>query len=282
MNTPLVSIIMPAYNAAPYIKAALNSLLQQTWSDWECIIINDGSTDNTSDVVEHYRRKDARFKLISLSSNSGRPTARQKGLDGCRGSLVAMLDADDIYMPNKLESQVTFLDQHPSIGMVSTRMFYFDNNYRSSPPAAWQDQYTIYPRIARYTSRIVPHAPTMFQRTLLKDFQFDPNMRRAEDSYLILHLSRQSASAILNQELYGYRKHCNLSRQIMLEGFEGEKHLIEKSAGKINRHVLINRFKYLLVKYNFDLYLKLSPISCALQDNPDRSRLLQDMDKITT
>lgn len=119
-NDVLVSVIMPVYNGIPLIKQSINSLLRQTYENWECIIINDGSIDGTKDYIESLT--DKRFRIYSFETNKGRPYARQKGLEMAKGKYLAMLDADDIYHPNKLEIQVALMKKYPEVYLVSSGM----------------------------------------------------------------------------------------------------------------------------------------------------------------
>lgn len=119
----MVSVIMPVYNGMPYIRYSIQSLLIQTYSDWECIIINDGSTDNTQDFLD--RLTDTRFVIYHFDKNRGRPSARQKGLELARGKYIAMLDADDIYHFEKLSRQVEMMENNPEISLLSGGLFSF-------------------------------------------------------------------------------------------------------------------------------------------------------------
>jgi FkbM family methyltransferase len=112
---PKVSIIMPAYNAEPFIGEAINSVLAQTYKDWELIIVNDGSQDNTQQIIESY--KDPRIICI-IQENAGRAVARNTALKRVRGEYITFLDADDFYMPENLELQVRFLREHEEAGAV--------------------------------------------------------------------------------------------------------------------------------------------------------------------
>lgn len=116
-SVPLVSVMIPVYNNGATIAMALNSVLNQTFSNWECIIVNDGSTDNTKSLIESY--SDSRFKIVNLEKNSGRPFARQKALEIASGKYLAFLDADDFYHPLKLEEQVNILEQNEDVEVVS-------------------------------------------------------------------------------------------------------------------------------------------------------------------
>ena len=103
----LVSIITPAFNSAKYIEETIISVLNQTYSNWEMIIVDDKSSDNLVPIVEKYCKKDSRIKLISLSENSGSATVpRNIALEEAKGRYIAFLDGDDIWLPAKLEEQI--------------------------------------------------------------------------------------------------------------------------------------------------------------------------------
>ena len=105
----LVSVIMPNYNGAKYISIAIESVIFQTYPFWELIIIDDCSTDNSVNIIEEYVAKDKRIKLIRLPKNSGAAIARNTGIEVALGQYIAFLDSDDVWLPNKLEKQITFM-----------------------------------------------------------------------------------------------------------------------------------------------------------------------------
>jgi len=105
----LVSVIMPNYNGAKYISIAIESVISQTYSLWELIIIDDCSTDNSVNIIEEYVAKDKRIKLIKLPNNSGTAIARNTGIEVAIGQYIAFLDSDDAWLPYKLEKQVKFI-----------------------------------------------------------------------------------------------------------------------------------------------------------------------------
>jgi len=117
-NTPLVSIIIPAYNAELYIETAINSILNQSHQHFEIIIINDGSTDSTETVVNQF--SDARIRIIS-QTNGGMSSARNAGLRAATGEFISFLDSDDYWLPKKLEKQVALLQDNPDLGFCSTQ-----------------------------------------------------------------------------------------------------------------------------------------------------------------
>jgi glycosyltransferase involved in cell wall biosynthesis len=124
-SLPLVSIMMPAYNAAKYIGQAIESVLSQTYPNWELIIVNDGSKDGTADIIACFQ--DERIKAI-FQHNSGEANARNMALKAVQGEYLAFLDADDVYLPNHLEYTVAYLVDHPQVDAVYTDGHYCDQD----------------------------------------------------------------------------------------------------------------------------------------------------------
>lgn len=115
-ETPKVSVIMPVYNGEQTLKYAIASLMRQTYENWICIIVNDGSTDNTRVILDSL--SDPRFQIYHLEKNGGRGVARDEALKHVEGKYLAYLDADDMLHEDKLRVQVEFLESHPDIQMV--------------------------------------------------------------------------------------------------------------------------------------------------------------------
>lgn len=103
---PLVSVLMPAYNAERYIEQAIRSVMAQTVSDWELVVVDDASRDGTVPIVETLAREEPRIRLYRNPRNLGAARTRNRGLDLCRGQYVALLDCDDVWYPDKLEKQL--------------------------------------------------------------------------------------------------------------------------------------------------------------------------------
>ena len=110
MISGLVSIIMPSWNTGKYIGAAIQSVIEQTYSNWELLIVDDCSSDNTDDVVSRYT--DTRIRYLKNDTNLGAALSRNYALREARGEWIAFLDSDDIWMPAKLEKQISFMTQH--------------------------------------------------------------------------------------------------------------------------------------------------------------------------
>lgn len=116
---PQVSIITPCYNASRFISQTIDSVLSQTFTDWEMIIVDDGSKDDSSDIVEKYVKKDSRIRLIQ-QPNGGSANARNHGIREATGRYIALLDADDLWLPQFLEKQIEFMKEKKAICVYSS------------------------------------------------------------------------------------------------------------------------------------------------------------------
>lgn len=187
----LVSIIIPCYNYGWLLPETLDSLLAQTYTNWECIIIDDGSTDDSRNVAETYVSHDARFRYV-YQSNKGMSVARNRGLDEARGEYIQLLDADDLLVPHKLERQVRFLDAHPSVDLLygDVRFFRHGNPQELSKSSDMADQDwmkgiegqgEVLVNAIVETSLMVVHAP-LTRATLIQQVgRFAEDLRSAED-----------------------------------------------------------------------------------------------------
>lgn len=108
----LISIITPVYMCEAYIERTMNSVLAQTYPNWEMLLVDDCSPDGSAEIIRSYAEKDPRFKYIKLDNNSGAAIARNVGLENAKGRYIAYLDADDIWLPQKLEKQIRFMEEN--------------------------------------------------------------------------------------------------------------------------------------------------------------------------
>lgn len=124
MTGPLVSIIIPAYNYARFLPQTLQNILEQKYSDWECIIVDDGSADDTAQVAAQFTAGDARFRYVH-QHNQGLSAARNTGIAHSKGTYIQFLDADDLLHDNKISLQAAFLEAHPAVEIVYGDFLYF-------------------------------------------------------------------------------------------------------------------------------------------------------------
>src|SRR5262245_39958720 len=118
MSAPLVSVVMPAYNGERFVVEAVRSILAQTFRDFELIVVDDGSTDRTAELVAAEQSRDPRVVVHRQPSNQGFRIALNAGCALARGELIARMDADDVSLPERFERQVAFLRAHPEVGVV--------------------------------------------------------------------------------------------------------------------------------------------------------------------
>jgi len=128
-ETPAVTVLMPVYNAERFVAKTLDSILAQTFTDYEFLIINDGSTDRSPQILEDYARRDARIRLVSRP-NTGYVPALNEGLGLARGGLIARIDADDLADPRRLELQVARMASEPELVALGSNAFAMDEEGR--------------------------------------------------------------------------------------------------------------------------------------------------------
>ena len=119
MNSPMVTVFIPCYNAGKFISETIDSILVQTYQDFEILIIDDGSTDNSSEILNRYAKKDERIRILKNKRNRGIGYTRNRGVREARGKYFAIMDADDISVSVRLEKEVQYLEKTPSVGAVS-------------------------------------------------------------------------------------------------------------------------------------------------------------------
>ncbi len=133
-NLPLVSVVMPAYNAEKYLATAIESILTQTYTNFEFIIINDGSTDKTLDIIKTYNEKDKRIRLVSNEGNKGIVYSENLGLKSAIGEYIAIMHADDISSPDRFEKQVSYMETNPHISILGGNMSFVGTEDHTNYP----------------------------------------------------------------------------------------------------------------------------------------------------
>jgi glycosyltransferase involved in cell wall biosynthesis/Tfp pilus assembly protein PilF len=205
-NAPKVSVIIPSYNSNTYIEQAIQSVFKQTFADYEVIVVDDGSTDDTRSKLEHYRLK---IRYI-YQENQGSAAARNTGISLAKGELIAFLDADDYWlMPEKLEEQVAYFDQQASLGLINTGWRVIDqegNKIKTVQPWHEAPELNLETWLRR---KCVRTSAMMIRRKWLELVGgFDEELRQSHDVDLVLRLALAGCqSAWLKKETVGYRQH---------------------------------------------------------------------------
>lgn len=203
-NPPTVSVIMAVYNTGAFVGDAIASILNQTYTDFECIIVNDGSTDNGLSVIQSY--KDKRIKVIN-QPNKGVVYSRNLAIKKATGKYIAIMDSDDVSTPDRLQQQVDFLDTHPDIIAVGGQLLRCDIHL--NPVKTWH-----YPtQVIRSHRRPydftynMPHGCAMVRREYIKKVPYRPYFWAAEDYDMLLRLWDMGDFANIPHTVLYYRWH---------------------------------------------------------------------------
>jgi len=193
---------MPAWNAGPFLRQAVESILSQTLGDWELIVVDDGSTDDTPAVLAELAARDARLRVLTNESNLGIVAALNRGLDACRGQYVARMDADDVALGERLARQVAELDSRGELVALGGAVAYIDADGRDLG---------VVRRCAVGGSPLranpLLHPTVVIRREVLEagHLRYRPELRHAEDYYLWLELSRHGRLGALDEVVVKYR-----------------------------------------------------------------------------
>lgn len=208
MNTPVISVILPAYNCEAFIHKAISSVLGQTYTDFELIIINDGSADKTESIIAFFT--DTRIVYQKNPENKGLIYTLNRAIDLSRGRYIARMDADDICLPVRLEKQKNFLDQHEKIAAVASTVDFI--NELGEKTGVWElDRLTVTPeQIKRKMPRenCLAHPTLMIRSDILKKLKYNTYQKNIEDYDLWLRmLNRGYLIGKINEPLLLYRVH---------------------------------------------------------------------------
>ncbi|NQM49570.1 glycosyltransferase family 2 protein [Streptococcus suis] len=220
LNTPLISIIVPVYNVENYLDECIRTVLGQTYSNWELLLINDGSTDSSGSMCDDYARRDDRIRVIH-KNNGGLSDARNAGIDNCTGEYITFLDSDDGIRGDFLEECVTTANQH-NVDIVIGHFFIWDENNQTFLYFVDQAQKDTTEVISAQealnrqvvwknlnTAPFVVAWGKLFRASLFNTVRF-PKGKVFEDEYTIHKtLLESNTVALINKEFYMYRRHGN-------------------------------------------------------------------------
>ena len=226
MPTPRMSVLVPVYNAQLYLAEAIESILKQTFSDFELIAVDDGSKDRSKQILEDLARKDPRVKVISRP-NTGIVGALNDALAASRGELIARMDSDDIALPERFAKQVAHLDQHPDLVLLGSRVLMIDS-------AGWPigDMATvghghdvIEDALMGGGWPIVHPTVVMRREPLLKLGGYQEGTFPNEDHDLFLRLCEIGKLDNLRETLLRYRRHA---KSVVISVTQGSKTVMRK------------------------------------------------------
>lgn len=287
MSNPLVSIIIPAFNAEKYIKETIKSALSQTYKNIEVIIVDDGSKDKTKNIVQSIQ--DPRLNYF-YQNNKGQSAARNAGIKIAKGEYIAFLDADDLFLPKKIEKQVNFLEDNPDCGVCYCKIYHFfdDRNdklfYNPTPNYSG----FIFDKLLE-NSVVNPLAAVLRKEYLDKYGGFNDDWRRCDEQYLWLKLAfnkvkfcyldevlayyRINKSSLSNQAVYlkeTYEKFLELLNivELWLGSNERKKYPFDELKKSATKKLFIGKLmakgnilsKVFLFLYNLRLRLKMKKV----------------------
>lgn len=204
---PKISVVMSVFNGESYLAEAIESILDQTFTDFEFIIINDGSTDTSSDILQDYAQQDPRIRLIMFDENIGLASALNHGIHQAQGEYIARMDCDDISQSSRLQQQVDYLDAHPEVCLLGAQMMVVDKDKNplfvfEVPP---QHSLIIW---NLFFGRTFAHPSVMMRRgVVLRVGGYDESISAAQDIDLWSRMIGQGRFANLPEQLVYYRTH---------------------------------------------------------------------------
>ncbi|HAA14535.1 MAG TPA: glycosyl transferase [Cytophagales bacterium] len=203
-QTPLVSVVMPVYNAEQYLREAMESILAQTYQHFEFIILNDGSTDSSKEIIDSY--EDSRLVKVHHTTNMNYVVRLNEGLERAQGKYVARMDSDDIAHPDRFAKQVAFLEKNPDYGICGS---WFETI--NHPTESHVENYTAHEDLVLHLFDRVPfaHPSVMMRAQVLKEhrLEYSNDFAGTEDYHLWVRLSRVTKMANLPEHLLKYRFH---------------------------------------------------------------------------
>lgn len=272
---PIISVLMPVYNCALYIKEAVDSILNQTFDDFEFLIIDDGSSDDTIRIIKSY--VDSRIKLIEKVENSGISNSLNLGLSIAKGKYIARMDGDDISLPERFEKQVAFLDSNHDIILCGSWLRVIDSDRVIKVPENHEKI-----KLALLKGNCIIHPSVMMRKQFLDEFSVVYNVSKepAEDYDLWVRLILIGKLYNIQEVLLNYRIHSfsvsqkNLIKQneialdirlhllsyldCILEHFEIDilKKIFKRDKIKFKEIKLFNKLKIKLIKSNYNCFFE--------------------------
>lgn len=246
---PKVSIVLPTYNGQQYIRESIDSIISQSFSDWELIIVNDCSTDSTEQIIKEYEKSDSRIHVINNLQNQRLPRTLNIGFREAKGEYLTWTSDDNLYMNTAIEKLVETLDKFPDKYMVCTNMRYIDSD------GEWLDKYNDFSNDKMYQYNCLG-ACFMYRRQVLQEVgEYDPEQFLIEDyDYWLRIMFRYGDIVYIPEVLYKYRTHsASLTVTRRAEVDMALYKLRKKYLKYILPHIIENKFLITKMYYEFKL-----------------------------
>lgn len=201
----LLTVIMPVYNASNYLAEAIESILNQTYNEYNFIILNDKSTDNSLEIINDYAKKDKRITVYDFNENKGPAFLRNFAIEKASTKYIALMDADDISLPERFEQQVKFLERNSSYGLCGTWFTIFGNNIETETIKHFEDHDELK---ANFLKEFYVGNPTIvFKKEIIQGNKFDSSFHPMDDYELWSRIIFNTKFYNIQKSLLNYRWH---------------------------------------------------------------------------
>lgn len=249
MEQPFISVGIPIYNAEKYLALAIQSVINQSYKNWELILIDDGSTDNSLKIAKSFEVKDKRIRVISDGQNKKLPYRLNQIIDEAKYDYIARMDSDDLIHPNRLETQLKFLEDNAEYDLVSTGVVSINQDNVAYGYRGVDSIYSKFDKSSR-TFNIV-HASILARTAWYKRNKYSTEYPRCEDFELWCRTAANNdlKLAVLPDLLYYYREEGLLESSKLIASYTQTIPIMEKYFGKLTiKNILRNKARVITVK----------------------------------
>lgn len=256
-ESPIISVIMPVYNGEKYLHIAIESILNQSYDNFELIIFNDNSTDTSKEIILSYSTNDSRIVFVDKQKNVGPATLRNEGIDISKGEFIALLDADDIAMPTRLEKQLKIMQANPKIGVCGSWFTNFGQDVKTK--VVKHPEFHDKIKVSFLIDCTIGNSTSFFRKNILEGVRYNNEYVPVEDFYFWSQLIIKTQFYIIQESLVNYRIHENNISQTKIDNVQKSRRRVKieflSEFGIDNNHKDIDSF-YNLIEGQSKLSLK--------------------------
>ncbi len=268
---PLVSIVTPMFNAEVFIAETIESVLSQTYDNWEMLVVDNCSTDRSREIVLDYANRDTRIRLVELDFNSGGPARpRNIGIRHSRGDYLAFVDADDLWKPEKLERQVLHMLGHPEVGLLYTPcLLMMGGKIQKQRPRLWAMKAGHIFEALFLSNNFITCSSVMVRKesAIPLDFDEDRRMIAAEDFDLWLRIAQVSVVDFIAEPMVIYRLHEGNLNSGLSQCRRRILYLVAKWKARTYPALILAKYGQLIVAFSgFYLFFFLRKIRVLIAD----------------
>jgi glycosyltransferase involved in cell wall biosynthesis len=240
-SSPLISVVMACYQVSETVSTAVASLLAQTYPNWECLLVDDGSEDHLDRVVARF--EDPRIRYFRSERNRGRGWAHELALREARGEYFCCLDADDWIYPDKLQRQLNYLRKHPEVTAVSVPLALLDHRFK----------------LVGVQLRGFAFGAALLRTQQAREVGFDPDFRRSQDFDFFYRLLAGRNSAVLPEIGYAYAYERGAAVEVVLEGLAYNRRTFKKT---LRKQPITSAYRWILSYFKTGLYAGIAGLGC--------------------